>query len=81
MTARKGPRAPKRHPDSIAWDRFERENPGLFEGSPEGVYLRNRIMRAFLAGRKRAVRVKLGRFKSGATALVDLHAARSDGGE
>ena len=39
-----------RHPASHAWDTFSADNPGLFEGSAQGVYLENRIRVAFDVG-------------------------------
>ena len=39
-----------KHPCAITRDQFENENAGLFRGSADGKYLRNRIVAAYEQG-------------------------------
>jgi hypothetical protein len=42
------------HPDVIAWNEWKSSPEGMvtFEGTAQGSYLRNRLWRAFMAGRE-----------------------------
>jgi hypothetical protein len=44
----------KKHPDVEAWENWERSGEGqlCLNGSASGQYLRNRLWKAFMAGRK-----------------------------
>lgn len=44
----------KKHPDTIAWEKWKEtdEAKKCLEGKTWGVYLENRLMRAFMAGRE-----------------------------
>ena len=39
-----------KHPDAIAWEQFKEREPALFDDSPSGEYLSNRLWHAFMAG-------------------------------
>lgn len=43
----------EKHPDAIAWEEWLNSEEGkkCTEGSAEGVYLQNRLWKAFMAGR------------------------------
>lgn len=48
------PKNTQKHPDVIAWEEWENSEEGkrCLDGKAEGQYLRNRLIRAFYAGRK-----------------------------
>jgi hypothetical protein len=51
--------APRRHPDAIALEKWEKDNPESFDASSLGAtrpdyYLRNRLHLAFIAGTEAA---------------------------
>lgn len=59
------PKVPKKHSLAVAWEKwlYSIEGEGCALGKPSGVYLQNRLHRAFMAGVEAADRIARGKGK------------------